>query len=36
MRKEAGFEVMDKIAVSYEGTEKAEKSICRQCIYDRR
>ena len=25
MRKEAGFEVMDKIAVSYEGTEKAEK-----------
>ena len=25
MRKEAGFEVMDKIAVTYEGTEKAEK-----------
>lgn len=27
MRKEAGFEVMDKIAVSYEGTEKAEKYL---------
>ena len=25
MRKEAGFEVMDKIAVTYSGTEKAEK-----------
>ena len=25
MRAEAGFEVMDKIAVTYEGTEKAEK-----------
>ncbi len=25
MRKEADFEVMDKIAVTYEGTEKAEK-----------
>ena len=25
MRKEAGFEVMDKIAITYEGTEKAEK-----------
>lgn len=25
MRKEAGFEVMDKIVVTYEGTEKAEK-----------
>ena len=25
MRKEAGFEVMDKIEISYEGTEKAEK-----------
>ena len=25
MRKEAGFEVMDKIAVTFEGTEKAEK-----------
>ena len=25
MRKEAGFEVMDKIEITYEGTEKAEK-----------
>ena len=25
MRKEAGFEVMDKIAITYAGTEKAEK-----------
>ena len=25
MRKEAGFEVMDQIAITYEGTEKAEK-----------
>ena len=25
MRKEAGFQVMDKIVVTYEGTEKAEK-----------
>ncbi len=25
MRKEAGFEVMDKIDITYEGTEKAEK-----------
>ncbi len=25
MRKEAGFEVMDKIAITYEGSEKAEK-----------
>ena len=25
MRKEAGFEVMDKIQITYEGTEKAEK-----------
>ncbi len=25
MRKEADFEVMDKIEISYEGTEKAEK-----------
>ena len=25
MRKEADFEVMDKIEVTYEGTEKAEK-----------
>ena len=24
MRKEAGFEVMDKIEITYEGTEKAE------------
>lgn len=25
MRKEAGFEVMDKIKVTYDGSEKAEK-----------
>ncbi len=29
MRKEADFEVMDKIAVTYEGSEKAEKYLQR-------
>ena len=32
MRKEAGFEVMDKIKVTYDGSEK---SICRVCRADR-
>ncbi len=29
MRKEAGFEVMDQIAITYEGTEKAEKIFAK-------
>ncbi len=27
MRKEAGFEVMDRIKVTYNGSEKAERSL---------